>query len=31
MLMEEMRMDQRRQVDELKERRGLSKLAKWNE
>ena len=31
MLMEEMVMDQRRQVDELKERKGLSKLAKWNE
>jgi len=31
MLIEEMRMDQRRQVDELKERKGLSKLAKWNE
>jgi hypothetical protein len=31
MLMEEMRMDQRRQDRELKERKGLSKLAKWNE
>ena len=29
MLMEEMRMDQRRQDKELKERRGLSKLGKW--
>ena len=29
MLMEEMRMDQRRQDRELKERRGLSKLGKW--
>jgi len=29
MLIEDIKRDQKRQVDELKERRSLSKLAKW--